>query len=174
MHPLVHLTRRIPILAAVVAMLALPCGRLPAADRDIDLDIPLDGIEFVHPCTGELVTLHGNLGIRSDTTIAGDDVFITFHTDTHGVSATTSVLFPGEQPRKYVSDEIDNETFHVRFVAGPTTTQVETNWTFLRTGEADGIVCCGDDFLSHLTLHVTVVNGHPASATPSSVKAECK
>ena len=173
MRPLNHFARRFPVFAVVLALLAVPCGRTPAADVSTSEDVSLEGMQFLHPCSGEMVTLHGTMRISYSTTISGDDLFTTLHIDTHGVSATTSVLFPGETPRKYVNNETDNETMHFRFSDGPTTQQVVTNRTFIRTGEADGILCCGDDFLCHLTLHVTVVNGRP-TALPTNASAECK
>ena len=170
---LVRLTRGFAPLVAVFALLALPCGRVPAADTDTDLTVPLDGMTFCHPCSGETVTLQGSMRIRADITVNGDDVTTTLHVDTHGVSATTSVLLPGEKPRKYVSNETDNETMHFRLSAGPTTQQTETTWTFIRSGEDGGVLCCGDDFLTHLTLHVTFVNGR-VTASPSTIKCDCK
>ena len=173
MRPLTVFTRPFPMFAVVLSLLALPCGHMSAADVSTTQDVSLEGMQFLHPCSTEMVTLHGSMRISYSTTTNGDDVFTTLHIDTHGVSATTSVAFPGEQPRKYVNNETDNETMHFRLSDGPTTQQLVTHRTFLRTGETDGIVCCGDDFLCHITLHVTFVNGS-TTALPSNLSAECK
>jgi hypothetical protein len=176
MRPFVHRHARVRavLLLASLVLLALPAAK--AAADVFDFDIPVNGATVLQPCSGEVVTLQGTMHLHATTEMTDDgDVFIAVHSETHGMSGTTSVTFPGEQPRKYVANEIDDQILHTRLDGGPETTTTHHDITFVRTGEADGagILCCGDDFLLHMSFHFTFVNGR-LTAAPDNVRAECK
>ncbi len=152
------------IVAAAVALLALPATRASTAPLgtsatssvgDFDTDIPVDDMVVEHPCTHEMVVLSGRFHFHSHTSPSGD---VSIHIETHEVGASTLVLFPGEQPRKYVDNETQNDTTH--FAPGGAASQHTVwNWTFIRTGEDDGLLCCGDDWHLHLNLKLDLVGG---------------
>jgi hypothetical protein len=170
--------RSFPSLPLFVALAALVLPAARAAAEDFDIDIPVDGTETVQPCSGEVVTLSGHMHFHATTNVTEDgDVFIAIHSETHGMTAVTSVNFAGEQPRKYVANETDEQILHTR-VDGPQTQTSVHHITFVRTGEADGIgvgpLCCGDDFMVHMSFHFTLLPDGRVTAMPDQIRTECK
>ena len=77
------------------------------------------------------------------------------------------------EPRKYVSSYVDDQTLNSR-ITGPTINTITTNWQFIRTGEDDGLLCCGDDWHLKMTFHFTEQPGGTFSAFVDNFSAECR
>jgi len=156
----------IALFVALAAAVTLPASR--AAAQDFDDDLPLDTFVLQHPCTGELVVLEGHMHFHSTTSPDGT---VQVHVDMQGVSATTVPLFPGEQPRKYVCSETQNQT--TKFGEDNATQHLRWQFNFIRTGEDGGIACCGDDFYLHVNMQIDLFDA-VAVPTLEDIDGECK
>ena len=142
------------IVGPFVALLVLAAAPATARAAEFSQDIPLDGVVTEHPCTGEVVVLRGHLKFHSQTNADGT---VQIHIEMHGVSATTVPIFPGEKPRKYVCDETQNQTTQFD-PDGPADMHTVYNFTFVRTGETGGAICCGDDFHLHVNFKLELTD----------------
>ena len=167
MRPLCH---HALIAVAFVACFALPTPRASGQDSGT---IALDGLQVIHPCTLEAVTLKGEARFSTSVEVDADgNVFTKMHFSLHSVTATSTVAPLGGTPAKYVSNETSNETTNLR-LDGPDTQQATRSWQFIRCAETGGVACCGDDWHLHITFHVTETNGR-WTATVTKLSAECR
>ena len=157
--------RRILVLVAAVAALALPASRADAEPLVLDTHQPFTML-FFNPCKGELFAGTGFLHMKT-TLATAPNIHVSVEENFEGVNGVTMSGIRYVIPQQTSSHTILDSDFV------PNNATAEEMLQLIRQAE-DGSLITGDDFFLRIKLHVTVNANGDATANFVDVAPVCQ